>query len=552
MCNITANPLSSTGHHSQASTSTGNQSLNSPSFSFAQTTASLLNNPHHHHHHHQHQLNAQQLQQHSLNGSGLNLSSTSSTNSIGVSSTTTSNGLGLNLSATSALHSLQNDALSGGSSTVGSASNHILTPTTSLGLSASEPTHRSNLTHSDLSMSHWLNEQPTASVKTETRSPALDTNLGNSLIGAGLSNASHLDSSSLFCANSSSGLDTLQSASNSFEHKQDYYNYYNSMQQYTPSFYSSYAPPYPTRTPKISSPNTYLPSSYASAAAAAAATNNNASQLYSSYGYNNFSQFGGSVQQDYSSYYNDQYGSYYNPPSYSPYVSSPGSSGSQSFHVPPGLPDSPSDAHPTTPTMLTHSHSPNSPLSISPNTPTISTKSTPTTKSGRARGRRHAHPSPTRSVISDAGLSTDNIKISERVFVWDLDETIIIFHSLLTGTYANRHSKDAIQLQFMATGIEELVFNLADNHFFFNDIEHCDQVHIDDVSSDDNGQELTNYNFSTDGFHANTAPGTNNSISIRCSLYSLISPNFKSNLISHFVFRSSWQSLLTNWCTGRR
>ncbi|KTG44138.1 hypothetical protein cypCar_00043940, partial [Cyprinus carpio] len=30
----------------------------------------------------------------------------------------------------------------------------------------------------------------------------------------------------------------------------------------------------------------------------------------------------------------------------------------------------------------------------------------------------------------------------------------------------------------------------------------CDQVHIDDVSSDDNGQDLSTYNFSTDGFHA--------------------------------------------------
>lgn len=30
---------------------------------------------------------------------------------------------------------------------------------------------------------------------------------------------------------------------------------------------------------------------------------------------------------------------------------------------------------------------------------------------------------------------------SQRVFVWDLDETIIIFHSLLTGTFASRYGK---------------------------------------------------------------------------------------------------------------
>ncbi|KZS15168.1 Eyes absent [Daphnia magna] len=33
-------------------------------------------------------------------------------------------------------------------------------------------------------------------------------------------------------------------------------------------------------------------------------------------------------------------------------------------------------------------------------------------------------------------------------------------------------------------------------------LKECDQVHIDDVSSDDNGQDLSNYNFRTDGFHA--------------------------------------------------
>jgi len=52
--------------------------------------------------------------------------------------------------------------------------------------------------------------------------------------------------------------------------------------------------------------------------------------------------------------------------------------------------------------------------------------------------------------------------------------------------------------------IEEIIFNLADAHLFFNDLEECDQVHIDDVSSDDNGQDLSNYNFSADGFRSST------------------------------------------------
>jgi len=95
----------------------------------------------------------------------------------------------------------------------------------------------------------------------------------------------------------------------------------------------------------------------------------------------------------------------------------------------------------------------------------------------------------------------------ERIFVWDLDETIIILHSLLTGTYAQRYQKvkflffvlylllyfffkDAQTAMSLGLRIEEIIFNLADAHLFFNDLEECDQVHIDDVSSDDNGQDL--------------------------------------------------------------
>lgn len=62
-------------------------------------------------------------------------------------------------------------------------------------------------------------------------------------------------------------------------------------------------------------------------------------------------------------------------------------------------------------------------------------------------------------------------------------------------------------MQHLGTSMEELIFNVADQYFFFNDIESCDQVHIDDLASDDNGQELNNYDFRADGFHPNTTPG---------------------------------------------
>lgn len=114
-------------------------------------------------------------------------------------------------------------------------------------------------------------------------------------------------------------------------------------------------------------------------------------------------------------------------------------------------------------------------------------------RSGRGRGRRQANPSP------------DPEHSLERVFIWDLDETIIIFHSLLTGSFAGRYGKDTPSSVQYGLGMEEMIFNLADSHFFFNELEDCDQAHIDDVASDDNGQDLSNYNFAADGFQAGTA-----------------------------------------------
>uniref|UniRef100_A0A8C9T6Y5 Eyes absent homolog n=1 Tax=Scleropages formosus TaxID=113540 RepID=A0A8C9T6Y5_SCLFO len=92
----------------------------------------------------------------------------------------------------------------------------------------------------------------------------------------------------------------------------------------------------------------------------------------------------------------------------------------------------------------------------------------------------------------------------QRIFLWDLDETIIIFHSLLTGTFAQKFGKDQTTVLNLGLQMEELIFELADTHLFFNDLEECDQVHIEDVASDDNGQDLSNYNFAADGFSAHS------------------------------------------------
>ncbi|XP_015786175.1 eyes absent homolog 1 isoform X1 [Tetranychus urticae] len=119
-----------------------------------------------------------------------------------------------------------------------------------------------------------------------------------------------------------------------------------------------------------------------------------------------------------------------------------------------------------------------------------------TTKAGRGRGRRQ----PTQSPDLENHL--------ERVFIWDLDETLIIFTSLLNGTFASKTGKDGEALTQLGLLIDAMMLNMADLHFFANDLLHCDQIHIDDVSSDDNGQDLSSYDFSKDGF--NEATRSNN------------------------------------------
>lgn len=337
-------------------------------------------------------------------------------------------------------------------------------------------------------MTHWLNDPIIKAVKLESLSPSLNTtnsNGINSLMASSRTNSSHLDTASLFY--SSPGVASLENFPNAsaLDQKPEFYNTYcNEMQQYTSSFYPSY-------------PTAVYPHAVTNSSAAA--------QLCPSYGYNNFNQFSG-TQQDYSAYYNDQYG-YYNTSSYPSYAnSSSHTSGSQNFHVSSELNENSTDVQTSSSTIA--QHPPLSAISIAQNASLVdaANKSASATAK-KARGRRHANASPTRNITSDTEQLSDNSRRPDRVFIWDLDETIIIFHSLITGSFAKRYSKDPIRMSCLATSMEELIFSVADHHFFFNDIENCDQVHIDDVSSDDNGQELTEYDFRNDGFHGNATPG---------------------------------------------
>ncbi|XP_012985925.1 eyes absent homolog 4 isoform X2 [Melopsittacus undulatus] len=216
------------------------------------------------------------------------------------------------------------------------------------------------------------------------------------------------------------------------------------------------------------------------------------STIYANNSVSNSTNFSSS-QQDYPSYTafgQNQYAQYYSASTYGAYMTSnntaDGTSSSSSTYQ---LQDSLSGLTSQPGTDL---HSGEFDTVQSPSTPIKDLDERTCRSSGsksRGRGRKN-NPSPP----PDSDL--------ERVFVWDLDETIIVFHSLLTGSYAQKYGKDPPMAVTLGLRMEEMIFNLADTHLFFNDLEECDQVHIDDVSSDDNGQDLSTYSFATDGFHA--------------------------------------------------
>uniref|UniRef100_A0A8C2VQ00 Eyes absent homolog n=1 Tax=Chinchilla lanigera TaxID=34839 RepID=A0A8C2VQ00_CHILA len=210
------------------------------------------------------------------------------------------------------------------------------------------------------------------------------------------------------------------------------------------------------------------------------------STIYANNSVSNSTNFSGS-QQDYPSYTafgQNQYAQYYSASTYGAYMTSNNtadctSSSTSTYQLQESLPGLTSQ-----PGEFDTVQSPSTPIKDLDDRTCRSSGS-----KSRGRGRKN-NPSPP----PDSDL--------ERVFVWDLDETIIVFHSLLTGSYAQKYGKDPPMAVTLGLRMEEMIFNLADTHLFFNDLEECDQVHIDDVSSDDNGQDLSTYSFATDGFHA--------------------------------------------------
>lgn len=88
------------------------------------------------------------------------------------------------------------------------------------------------------------------------------------------------------------------------------------------------------------------------------------------------------------------------------------------------------------------------------------------------------------------------------VFVWDMDETLVLLKSLITGAYAKAFngSKDVQKGIEIGKTWENQILRICDEYFFYEQIEGCNKPFVDVMREYDDGLDLTDYDFANDGF----------------------------------------------------
>ncbi|KAG8386866.1 hypothetical protein BUALT_Bualt03G0193500 [Buddleja alternifolia] len=88
------------------------------------------------------------------------------------------------------------------------------------------------------------------------------------------------------------------------------------------------------------------------------------------------------------------------------------------------------------------------------------------------------------------------------VYIWDMDETLILLKSLLNGTYAGAFngSKNLENGVKIGKLWENHILQVCDKHFFYEQIENFNQPYLDVLNQHDDGLDLSEYDFSQDGF----------------------------------------------------
>ncbi|KAE8693153.1 hypothetical protein F3Y22_tig00110818pilonHSYRG00025 [Hibiscus syriacus] len=88
-----------------------------------------------------------------------------------------------------------------------------------------------------------------------------------------------------------------------------------------------------------------------------------------------------------------------------------------------------------------------------------------------------------------------------KVYIWDMDETLIMLKSLLNGSYAEAFAglKDAQKGVEIGKMWEKHILQISDDFFFYEQIENCNKPFLQALSKYDDGRDLSDYDFNQDG-----------------------------------------------------
>ncbi|CAH0475689.1 unnamed protein product [Peronospora belbahrii] len=83
------------------------------------------------------------------------------------------------------------------------------------------------------------------------------------------------------------------------------------------------------------------------------------------------------------------------------------------------------------------------------------------------------------------------LRVRRRVFIWDLDETLVLFASLYTGAFAQTHGKEVAPGVVLGEQMMTFMLTMLERHFFFSDLHDTDVDHIAHVTSTTTDEKLS-------------------------------------------------------------
>lgn len=88
------------------------------------------------------------------------------------------------------------------------------------------------------------------------------------------------------------------------------------------------------------------------------------------------------------------------------------------------------------------------------------------------------------------------------VYIWDMDETLILLKSLLDGTFAQAFNglKDSRKGIEIGRYWEDHILQVCDKFFFYEQIESYNEPFLSALEEYDDGKDLKDYDFDNDGF----------------------------------------------------